>query len=194
METSVLYLATSLAIYTAAHGRRRLRTVVCALCVGGIIAELARELVYAPVISDGGLLLQSFILTYNAVLFGLPWGLGAVIRSLRGRERELAIRAVELQREREENARQAVFAERVRIARELHDVVAHHVSVMGVQAGAARRVMERQPERAVEALSSIEASSRQALSSCTASSGSCGEPARPTTLPPRRAWPRSATW
>jgi len=56
-----------------------------------------------------------------------------------------------------------VFAERVRIARELHDVVAHHVSVMGVQAGAARRVMERQPEKAAEALSSIESSSRQAL-------------------------------
>jgi signal transduction histidine kinase len=56
-----------------------------------------------------------------------------------------------------------VLDERVRIARELHDVVAHHVSVMGVQAGAARRVMERQPEKAQEALSMIESSSRQAV-------------------------------
>ena len=53
--------------------------------------------------------------------------------------------------------------ERVRIARELHDVVAHHVSVMGVQAGAARRVMRQQPEKAEEALASIEGSSRQAV-------------------------------
>ncbi|MFN2502925.1 MAG: sensor histidine kinase, partial [Acidimicrobiales bacterium] len=60
-------------------------------------------------------------------------------------------------------ARRAVFDERVRIARELHDVVAHHVSVMGLQAGGARRVMARQPGRAEEALSSIEASSRQAV-------------------------------
>ena len=51
----------------------------------------------------------------------------------------------------------------MRIARELHDVVAHHVSVMGVQAGAARRVMLRRPEQAMEVLSSIEDSSRQAV-------------------------------
>ena len=51
----------------------------------------------------------------------------------------------------------------MRIARELHDVVAHHVSVMGVQAGAARRVMRRQPDKAEEALASIEDSSRQAV-------------------------------
>ena len=56
-----------------------------------------------------------------------------------------------------------MFAERVRIARELHDVVAHHVSVIGVQAAGARRMMVRQPARAAEALSSIEASSREAV-------------------------------
>lgn len=60
--------------------------------------------------------------------------------------------------------RQAVDAERLRIARELHDVVAHHVSVIGVQAGAARRVLDRQPDAARAALAGIERSSRSAVS------------------------------
>jgi signal transduction histidine kinase len=82
---------------------------------------------------------------------------------LRDRQQELADQTSELQAEREENARQAVFTERVRIARDLHDVVAHHVSVIGVQAAGARRIMEREPARAAEALSSIEDSSRRAV-------------------------------
>jgi signal transduction histidine kinase len=56
-----------------------------------------------------------------------------------------------------------VFEERVRIARELHDVVAHHVSMMGVQAGAARVVIDRDRVKAKESLTAIEVSSRQAV-------------------------------
>ena len=63
----------------------------------------------------------------------------------------------------DELARRAVVDERLRIARELHDVVAHHVSVIGVQAGAARTVLTRDPEAASDALRSIEGSSRQAV-------------------------------
>jgi signal transduction histidine kinase len=163
-ESSITLLAGSLAIYSAAaYGRRRFRTVVLTLCFGAILAEVSRQLFVSPSTQDFRPLLQAFVLVYNAILLTLPWVAGSVIRSLRDSKVELADRAAELQREREENARQAVFAERVRISRELHDVVAHHVSVMGVQAGAARRVMDRQPEKAVEALSSIEASSRQAV-------------------------------
>lgn len=58
---------------------------------------------------------------------------------------------------------QAVVNERIRIARELHDVVAHHVSVMGVQAAAARRLMKRSPDEAEQALASVEDSSREAV-------------------------------
>jgi signal transduction histidine kinase len=73
-------------------------------------------------------------------------------------------RARLLERERAaEHARRAIFEERVGIARELHDVVAHHVSMMGVQAGAARVVLDRDPQAAKQALGMIEASSRQAV-------------------------------
>jgi signal transduction histidine kinase len=114
-------------------------------------------------VPDQMLLGHGFEFAYNVAVLSLPWLLGATIRKLRSHEVELAARALELQAEKDENALQAVFAERVRIARELHDVVAHHVSVMGVQAGAARTVMANQPDKAVAALSSIESSSRQAV-------------------------------
>ena len=132
-------------------------------CEAAVLLQVARELFLVGYMAGMHPLSQSFELAFNVVIFLSPWALGAVVRSSRVRESQLVERAGELERERERNAQQAVFAERVRIARELHDVVAHHVSVMGVQAGAARRVMERQPKDAVEALASIERSSRTAV-------------------------------
>ncbi|MCC2028236.1 sensor histidine kinase [Microbacterium sp. YMB-B2] len=72
-------------------------------------------------------------------------------------------RTADLEREREVTAAQAVALERVRIARELHDVVAHHVSVMGVQAGAARMVIDQDPQKSKELLGGIETSAREAI-------------------------------
>jgi signal transduction histidine kinase len=76
---------------------------------------------------------------------------------------ELQARSHELAIERERNAAQAVVRERMRIARDLHDVVAHHVSLMGVQAGAARRMVDGSPEKATHSLVAIEESARQAV-------------------------------
>lgn len=72
-------------------------------------------------------------------------------------------RTAELEREREVTAAQAVALDRVRIARELHDVVAHHVSVMGVQAGAARLVIDQDAGRAKDLLAGVEGSARDAI-------------------------------
>lgn len=73
-------------------------------------------------------------------------------------------RTADLEREREVTAAQAVALDRVHIARELHDVVAHHVSVMGVQAGAARIVIDQDSSKAKAILSDIENSAREAIS------------------------------
>jgi len=73
-------------------------------------------------------------------------------------------RTVDLEREREVTAAQAVALDRVHIARELHDVVAHHVSVMGVQAGAARMVIDQDAGTAKDILADVENSAREAIS------------------------------
>ena len=155
------------ALYSAAAHRRksRLSLVALGIVAGVLLAEIVRVLYFpsGPMSYEAFPVTQAVLLAYNAALLALPLVLGLTIRSLRGRERQLSAQASELRRQREENARRAVLDERVRIARELHDVVAHHVSVMGVQAGAARRVMEQQPGKASDALSSIEASSRHAV-------------------------------
>jgi signal transduction histidine kinase len=91
------------------------------------------------------------------------WLFGDNVRTKRAYYRELEERAERLEREREENIRRAAAEEQARIARELHDVIAHSVSVMVVQAAAASDVFEKHPERAREALLSIEESGRSAL-------------------------------
>jgi signal transduction histidine kinase len=96
-------------------------------------------------------------------LMAIAWLAGFTLRERAGQAEAAEERAIQAEREREESARRAVFEERVRIARELHDVVAHHVSMMGVQAGAARIVIDRDPDKARVALGAIEASSRQAV-------------------------------
>ena len=100
---------------------------------------------------------------FISFFFGLAW-LGGYLfrrRSLEAKQaREVAQR---LERDQEANAREAIAVERQRIARELHDVIAHSVSVMTVQAGAVRRLLQPEQEREREALLQVEATGRQAL-------------------------------
>jgi signal transduction histidine kinase len=91
------------------------------------------------------------------------WMLGDTLRTRRAYLGELEEKAARLEREQEEEARRAVAREQARIARELHDVISHNVSVMVVQAAAGADVFEAQPARAHSALTSIEATGREAL-------------------------------
>ncbi|MEV4178181.1 sensor histidine kinase [Nonomuraea sp. NPDC049709] len=98
-----------------------------------------------------------------AVVLVAVWGAGRSLRLRRAYLEELKDRATRLERAHAADTRAARAEERSRIARELHDVVAHHVSVMTVQAAAARRVLASDPELAREALSAIEHTGRMAM-------------------------------
>ncbi|MFF7214384.1 sensor histidine kinase [Streptomyces sp. NPDC008238] len=100
---------------------------------------------------------------FLAVPFLLAWVIGDSLRTRRAYYAELEERAARLQREREAQSKAAVAAERARIARELHDVVAHNVSVMVVQADGAAYVLDASPEQAKQALETISTTGRQAL-------------------------------
>jgi signal transduction histidine kinase len=93
----------------------------------------------------------------------IAWLAGRGVRTRTRLTEELHEAAVRAQEAHEEEAVRAAAVERRRIAREMHDVVAHSVSVMVVQAGGARRILERDPARAVEAAAHIEEVGRAAL-------------------------------
>lgn len=97
------------------------------------------------------------------VLVGAPWFAGRALHRQRERSTELTAHNDRLRIERDQRARDAVAAERTRIARDLHDVIAHSVSVMIVQAGAAEQVLDASPARAREPLEAIRATGKTAL-------------------------------
>ena len=167
-EAVVSQIAPFLALYTLgawSPHRRRAAVVRATLCVvlalwfllAISLSRIDPEAAPASVVLSA---LATGLYLAAAIIFGSAGWRSAMRRE--GLER----RTVELQGERERTALQAAALERTRIARELHDVVAHHVSVMGVQAGAARRVLTLRPNDitpALDALVGIEASSRKAV-------------------------------
>ncbi|MFF4880481.1 sensor histidine kinase [Micromonospora sp. NPDC000668] len=120
----------------------------------------------------------------NGLYFGFAYFFGETSWVAARREHELRAQAEELRRSQAEARERAVLGERVRIARELHDVVAHHVSVMGVQASACRRVWDRDPGKARTALSAIEQSARTAVDELRRMLGVLRAPDGDTAPPP----------
>ncbi|MFJ4790607.1 sensor histidine kinase [Streptomyces sp. NPDC088794] len=145
-------------------------------------------------------LLTMTVLTGASMLAGpLPWyaqenlaifawtGIGATagdaVRSRRAVVQAIRDRAERAERTREEEARRRVAEERLRIARDLHDVVAHHIALVNVQAGVAAHVMDKRPDQAKEALAHVREASRSALNELRATVGllrQSGDPEAPT--------------
>ncbi|MBA2461077.1 MAG: sensor histidine kinase [Actinobacteria bacterium] len=138
-----------------AHAERR-RAIVAGALGGGIF--LTGDLVG---LLTGEAKLEDTVPAW--FLLAAAYGVGFALRGQRIQSTLLAQRAERLEREREQKARLAVAEERVRIARELHDIVAHAISVVVVQAQAGQRVLEGEQASAREALGSIETTGRQAL-------------------------------
>lgn len=150
-------VATVLAIFIGlyaigVHGHWRLRSLVAPLGSALVLQLLFPD---APFPLSPGV---AMVLGGGAV-----WLASNAIRDRQARAEMLEERAAQVERERALELRVALADERARLARELHDVVAHSVSVMVVQAGAARMQLRRQPERAGEALLAVEASGREAI-------------------------------
>jgi signal transduction histidine kinase len=117
--------------------------------------------------------------------FLLPYAIGRTVRARAGRERTYREQSERLDAGRDESARKAAYEERARIARELHDVIAHSVSVMVIQAGGARLVMGSDPDRAEGALRSVERAGRDALAEMRRLLGVLESDADPRALAPQ---------
>ena len=153
-------LAIVILLYTlAAYTPRRTSIAGLAICLVGSAAGVAR---WMP---EQMSLLSSLLV--GSIMFGGPsliaWVFGDSMRYRRAYYTSLEDRAARLEAERDAQAQIAAAAERARIARELHDVVAHNVSVMVVQADGASYALLTDPDRARQALAAIAATGRQAL-------------------------------
>jgi signal transduction histidine kinase len=151
--TAVTVAAVIVAAYSAAAYSPYRRAALLSVLAGGIIVTAAYPNTTPPVPER-----------YTALLILLPTvAVGVAIRVWRGRADESAERLRVAEAEHEAQTRRAVALERARIASEMHDVVTHNVSVMVIQAGAARRVLDSSPGDAREALLAVEASGRTAM-------------------------------
>ncbi|WNM29325.1 sensor histidine kinase [Streptomyces sp. Li-HN-5-11] len=159
IETTAADFSMLVIIYTvAAVGARWASRFALA---GGLCAAALAQLRWPqPHTSAAG---QIALAVFQTVPFALAWVLGDSMRTRRAYFAQLEERAARLEKEREAQAKVAVAAERARIARELHDVVAHNVSVMVVQADGAAYVLDAAPDQAKKALETISSTGRQAL-------------------------------
>jgi signal transduction histidine kinase len=142
------------ALYTVAAYRERPVSVLAGL-FGGIVILLILLIGKEPVDPD--------TVIVECLIVGAAWSLGDGFRIRRRQVVQLEDRATQLERQQEALAERAVAEERRVIARELHDVVAHNVSVIVAQSGAAQRISRTHPDEAFATLGAIERTGRAAL-------------------------------
>lgn len=154
-QVNLTQLAVAVALFNYGLARPRARTVLAATVAALCLGALSVAMVFVGTAEWGRLNIVLWLATAAAVAIAVE-SHRATIVALEDRVR----RAEESQ---EATARRRVAEDRVRIARELHDVIAHHVAVISVQAGVAEHVVERDPAAALEALGNVRASSKAVL-------------------------------
>jgi signal transduction histidine kinase len=171
-----LTFAVLLALYTAsAYARRRLAIAA------GVVTLIVQVVLNLPGLAEE----ESFADDVNqVVLLGGAWVVGQNTRYRRRQAELLEERAERVERERAELERIAVLEERGRLAREIHDVIAHSVGVIAVQAGSARAIAEQRPDRAREALTAIEEVSKDTLVELRRTIGALRAPGDAASLAP----------
>ncbi|MFD7496237.1 sensor histidine kinase [Streptomyces sp. NPDC059832] len=143
------------AVYTVAVGTDRRTAWTSAAVSAGVLVSTAA--MFTP---------QSLLAPDTVAMLAwtaLPAAVGDGVRSRRAYVVAVEERAEHAERTREQEARQRVAAERVRIARELHDIVAHHIALINAQAGVAVHLVDQRPEQILTALEDIRDTSRSAL-------------------------------
>lgn len=152
-DPPVNYAALVLMYNVAAHGTRRASHVSAFIAAVAIVVTFAWDWPSWDY-QDLTVVLATFVTAYV---------LGDSVRTRRERTAAIEARAAQLEATRNAEAAAAVAAERNRIARELHDSVAHHVSLMVIQAEAGPVAVERQPDRAVDAFEAISSTGKHAM-------------------------------
>jgi signal transduction histidine kinase len=149
--------------------------------VAGVVAATALAALHAAVFYPGGVI--------AALLGGVaaPWTVGRVVRGHRELTTQGREEAARAERARAREARAAVTAERMRVARELHDAVAHNISVIAIQAEGAGGIVERDPERAAQIAGLIATVAHEALAELGRLVGALGPEAAEGGVPPSLA-------
>jgi signal transduction histidine kinase len=170
MEPGVTQIVLFISVYAIGafrHSRRAAFISRCLLCLGILIYVIITaalqfrdlgDLTFVQFAAAAGV---NFLI--NAVFFGGAWIFGNRAFSQRNLLKELRAANAEVREQEQQLTRQALDLERVRIARELHDGVAHHIAGVGIHAAAARRSLEKNPDKAKESLQVIESSTRETV-------------------------------
>ena len=167
----IVDVPSAVALYTVACTCRR-RTI---RLLGGLatVALTTAAVTWRP----GGLLNPENLIPANYILIAIA--VGSVVRSRQESFRRIQDRAAQAERDREQEAQRRVHEERLRIARDLHDMVAHHLTVVNAQAGVAHHLLRARPEQAARALAGIRDTTRAALDDLRATVGMLREPDDP---------------
>ena len=153
--TAQIAIEVMVLFHAGAAWSRRPRVAAVVLLAGALLAFVSAATDEANSLATAG--------AFALALVAFPAVAGAASSARRQYLDEVETRLAASERDRGEQARRAIADERTRIARELHDIVAHHVSLIGVQAGAARTALDASPDATRAALGEIERSSRDAI-------------------------------